>query len=313
MRKRLITLASILFSLEANLGWTSTLPRCGAHVTARRLRTIFASGTLILVSGIGFSQSEFRAQLSPADLVKAVIRSEANPSDVSESRWKYLLEKEVDGKQETREVVETKLGSPDRLVAIGGSPLTDAQQRDETERILRLSHSPEEQHKLEQTHLKDAAQCNVFLRMIPEAFLFEYAGERGGLTKLIFRPNPRFQPSSREGKVLHEMAGEIWIDTQHQRLVSISGQLTNEVKFGRGLLGRLEKGGEFRVKRAEIVPGHWEIIEIVVNMRGKALLFKTISVQQKELHSSFQPVPNDLSLSDAAGLLLKETLVAAKR
>jgi hypothetical protein len=123
-------------------------------VTARRLRTIFASGTLILLSGIGFSQSEFRAQLYPADLVKAVIRSEANPSDVSESRWKYLLQKEVDGKQETREVVETKLGSPDRLVAIGGSPLTEAQQRDETERILRLSHSPEEQHKLEQTHLK---------------------------------------------------------------------------------------------------------------------------------------------------------------
>jgi hypothetical protein len=48
-------------------------------------------------------------------------------------------------------------------------------------------------------------------------------------------------------------------------------------------------------------------------MRGKALLFKTISVQQKEVHSNFQPVPDDLSLSDAAGLLLKQVLVAAKR
>jgi hypothetical protein len=79
------------------------------------------------------------------------------------------------------------------------------------------------------------------------------------------------------------------------------------------LLGHLEKGGEFRVKRTEIAPGHWEVMEIVVNMRGKALLFKTISVQQKEVHSNFQPVPDDLSLSDAAGLLLQRALVAAKQ
>ena len=113
--------------------------------------------------------------------------------------------------------------------------------------------------------------------------------------------------------MLHEMAGEIWVDPKQQRLVSINGQLTNEVKFGGGFLGHLEKGGEFRMKRTEIAPGHWEVIEIVVNMRGKALLFKTISVQQKEVHGNFETVPDDLSLSDAAGLLLQQTLVATKR
>jgi hypothetical protein len=282
-------------------------------VTVTQSRTMFAGVILVVLSAIGSAESQFKAQLSPADLVKAVIRSELYPSDVSEIRWKYLLDKEVDGKQETKEVIETKSGSLDRLVATAGRPLTDSQQRNETERILRMSHNAEEQHKLEQTHRKDAAQCNAFLQTIPDAFLFEYAGESDGLIKLIFKPNPHFQSSSREGKVLHEMAGEIWVETKQQRLVSINGQLTNEVKFGGGLLGRLEKGGQFSVKRTEIVPGHWEVMEIVVNMRGKALLFKTISVQQKELHSNFQPVPDDLSLSDAAGILLKQALVAAKR
>jgi hypothetical protein len=79
------------------------------------------------------------------------------------------------------------------------------------------------------------------------------------------------------------------------------------------LLGHLEKGGQFTVKRTEITPGHWELTEMAVDMRGKALLFKTISVQQKELHRNFQPVPDDLSLSDAAGFLLKQALIAAKR
>ena len=282
-------------------------------MTITQSRVMFAGVILLLVSRIASAESQSEAQPSPVDLVKAVIRSELNISDLTEIRWKYLLVKEVDGKQETREVVETKSGSLDRLIAIAGEPLTDAQQRGETERILRLSHNPEEQHKFEQTHRKDAEQCNRFLQMIPDAFLFEYAGESGGRIKLIFKPNPRFQPPSREGKVLHEMAGEIWVDAKQRRLASINGQLINEVKFARGLLGHLEKGGQFTVKRTEITPGHWELTEMAVDMRGKALLFKTISVQQKELHRNFQPVPDDLSLSDAAGFLLKQALIAAKR
>jgi hypothetical protein len=276
-------------------------------------RTMFVVIILVVLSALETAESQIKAPLSPADLVKAVIRGELQSPAVAKIHWKYLLDKEVDGKQEIREVVETKSGSLDRLLATAGRPLTDAQQRDETERILRLSHSPEAQHKLERTHQKDAAQCNSFLQMISDAFLFEYAAESGGLAKLIFKPNPHFQPSSRAGKVLHEMAGEIWVDPKQQRLVSINGQLTNDVKFGGGLLGHLEKGGEFRVKRTEITPGHWEVTELVVNMRGKALLFKTVSVQQKEVHSNFQPIPDDLSLSDAAGLLLQQALVAAKR
>jgi hypothetical protein len=241
-----------------------------------------------------------------------VIRSEQNTADVTEIRWKYLLVKEVDGKQQTREVVETKSGSLDRLIAIAGTPLTDAQQRDETERILRLSNNPEEQHKLEQTRRKDAEQCNAFLQMVPDAFLFEYAGGEGDLIKLIFKPNPGFRPPSREGKVLHEMAGEMWVDARQKRLGSINGQLMNEVRFAGGLLGHLEKGGQFAVKRTEIVAGHWEVTEMAVNMRGKALLFKTISVQQKELHQNFERVPDDLTMSDAAGFLLKQVVIAAK-
>ncbi len=218
----------------------------------------------------------------------------------------------MDGEQETREGVETKAGSLDRLIAIAGRPLSAGQQRDETERILRLSHNPEEQRKLEQTRRKDAQQCNAFLQMVPDAFLFDYAGESGDLIKLIFKSNPAFRPPSREGKVLHEMAGEIWVDAKQQRLVSIKGQLANEVKFAGGLLGHLEKGGQFTVKRTEVAPAHWEVTEMAVNMRGKALLFKTISVQQKELHQNFERVPDNLTMADAAALLLKQGLIAAK-
>lgn len=248
-----------------------------------------------------------------ADLVKAVIRNELNPSDITEVRWKYLLVKEVDGKEETREVVETKSGSLDRLISIAGRPLSAGQERDETERILRLSHNPEEQRKVDQIRKKDAEQCETFFNTVPEAFLFEYAGKSGNVVKLNFKPNPDFRPPSRAGKVLHEMAGEMWIDAKQQRLVSITGRLMNEVKFAGGLLGHLEKGGHFTVKRTEIAPANWEVTDMAVNMQGKALLFKTISVQQKELHQNFERVPHDLTIADAAAILLKQSLISANR
>jgi hypothetical protein len=278
-----------------------------------RLRFLFGAVILLLVSGFATAQAQPSTALSPADLVKSVIRNELNPPHFTEVRWKYLLVKEVDGKQETRDVVETKSGSLDRLVAIAGRPLSAGQQRDETERILRLSHNPEEQLKLEQTRKKDAEQCEAFFKMVPEAFLFEYAGESGNVVKVNFKPNPAFRPPSREGKVLHEMAGEIWIDIKQQHLVSITGQLMNEVKFAGGLLGHLEKGGQFAVKRTEVAPAHWEVTEMAVNMQGKALLFKTISVQQKELHRDFERVPDDLTIADAAAILLKQSLIATNR
>ena len=85
----------------------------------------------------------------------------------------------------------------------------------------------------------------------------------------------------------------------------------NGVKLAGGLLGHLEKGGEFVVKRTEVAPAHWELTEMAVNMQGKALLFKTISVQQKELHRNFERVPDDLTIADAAAILLKQSLIAA--
>ena len=205
---------------------------------------------LVLAPCIGLAESPSETRISPSDLVKAVIYNELHPLINSDVRWKYRLDKELAGKQETREVIETKSGSLDRLLSVTGKPLSGAQANDESERILRFSHSPEDQRKAEQARRKDAEQCNVLLRMIPDAFVFEYAGESGTLTKVTFKPNPGFRPPSREGKVLQQMVGEMWVDARQKRLASINGQLINEVKFGGGLLGHLEKGGQFTGERS---------------------------------------------------------------
>lgn len=252
-------------------------------------------------------------QLSPRDLVKQVIYNELHPSATSNLRWRYRLEKQVNGKQEIKAVLETKSGSLDRLLMIDGKPLTSEQNRTEVERILRYTQNPEEQHKAEQARQKDAQQCAALMQVIPDAFLFDYAGRNGSALKITFRPNPQFRPSSREGKVLQQMAGELWVDGDWKRMLSISGHLIEEVRFGGGFLGHLEKGGQFIVKFAEISPGAFEMTQLLVNMHGKALMFKSISVQQSEVHTDFESVPDELTLSEAANMLLQQVFIAESR
>jgi len=88
------------------------------------------------------------------------------------------------------------------------------------------------------------------------------------------------------------------------------GQLRANVKFAGGLLGYLQKGGHFDVEQQELSPGRWELTSLV-QIQGKALLFKTIAIQQKERRTNFRTVPARLGLADAAEMLTKQVILAA--
>jgi hypothetical protein len=109
------------------------------------------------------------------------------------------------------------------------------------------------------------------------------------------------------------MQGEMSVNINQDRLIEINGQLMNDVKFGAGLLGYLDRGGWFDVQQAEIVPGHWEMTRLNIEMKGRFLLFKTIKLQQREYRSEFQRVPDDLTPAQAADLLRRQLPVATNR
>jgi hypothetical protein len=279
----------------------------------RALGNTFIAGFVIVLTPALVAQSAptFPA-LSPSDLIRAVVANELKPES-GHSHWMYEVDKEEDGKKQTRQVIQTHHGTLERLVAIDGHSLSPGKQQEESARIEKLAVNAQELRKLEESRKRDSAQCEAFFRMIPDAFLFQYAGREGEFVKLAFKPNPSFQPPSREARVLHALEGEILVQAQQLRLAAISGHLVEEVKFAGGLLGYLEKGGTFTVKRVELAPSQWMLADLAVNMNGKALFFKTIAVQQKESRSNFRKVAEDMTLSDAARLLTNPVALAANR
>jgi hypothetical protein len=149
--------------------------------------------------------------------------------------------------------------------------------------------------------------------ILPDVFVFSYAGRQGDLATLTFRPNPNFKPASIETRIFHAMQGEMTVDTKQERLSAINGQLMEDVKFGGGLLGHLDKGGKFEVRQTEVAAGQWEMTVLGVDMKGKALLFKTIGMQEAENHSDFHRVPDGLTLGEARDILARQIVVADNR
>jgi hypothetical protein len=279
------------------------------------LRRRALTGWLALLLAVpAFSQSASVDQATSAnDLARAVVANELKSQDARPSRWMYHVDREEQGKKKAKEVVQTGQGSLDRLVEIDGHPPNDHEQQQEKKRIEALVRHPEEQQRLEQLRKKDAEQCKSFFKMIPDAFTFSYAGREGDLIELSYKPNPTFRPSSREARVFHEMEGEMWVHGTQRRLARIRGQLIADVKFAGGLLGHLEKGGQFSVAQTELSPNQWELTVMEVHVKGKALFFKTIAVQENEYRSDFRRVPDGLTLAEAADLLSKQVIIAANR
>ena len=248
---------------------------------------------------------------SANDLLRAVVENELKAQAADHSHWSYESTSPASGTgcKETH-VIQTKDGEIGRVVAVDGRPLTSAEQENEDRRIQRFIDNPQQQRKRQREESEDDAKTERIFKVLPQMVIATYGQKKGDLVELDFKPNPGFRPSSHEEEVFHSMEGRIWVDPQKRRLAEIDGHLTTSVKFGGGLLGYLDKGGEFRVKQSEVAPGYWEITLMHVDMRGKALFFKTISVQQNELHTNFQRLPDDLTLAQGANELRQQLRAA---
>ena len=279
----------------------------------RQVHSSAAYTLAIILLGVPASpQSVPRSQGSANDLARRVITNELKFQD-DHTNWMYRLEKEQYGKKQVEEIIETKEGSLSRLLSINDRPLTAKQQQDEDQRVQELMTSRSAKRKLQRVLDAETLQGRRLFKMLPDAFVFNYAGGDGNLAKLSFRPNPNFHPPSLEARVFHDMEGEMWVDCKQERLAAFNGQLKQDVNFGFGLLGHLDKGGHFEVRQAEVVPGHWDMTTMNLELRGKALLFKSVGVQRRENRRDFRQVSDDLTLAQAADILNRHIVVADNR
>jgi hypothetical protein len=240
-------------------------------------------------------------------LVREVIHNEIEAQLHDTSLWCYRERSEEDGKpSKTLEVCQTKDGALERLMAQNDRELNAAQREADDERLQKLISHPEQLRAKLKKEREDGEQGRSMLKIFPEAFHFQCESESGNLVTLRFRPNPAFRPNTRASLVFHHMEGTLVLDTKDKRLVEINGRLTSEVRFLGGLLGHLDKDGTFVVKQQEVSDGHWDLSYMSVDMDGKALFFKTITVLEKKTLADYKPLPHGATLQQAADFLMRD-------
>lgn len=267
------------------------------------LTTLIAGEPAVPASSLPPHSSQRDPDVPATQLLKTVVDHEIAADKQDQSLWMYTSDMRKTGSDVTQEVVQTKQGTLYLHLAINGEPLPPSQQAKEKQRISKVIANRDEPQKLQREQSQDGDKAQQMLALLPQALIVNYGEHRGELVALNFKPNPDYHPASHEARVFGAMTGTIWVSPREDRLAEIDGHLTREVKFGGGVLGHLDQGGQFRVVQSEVQPGHWEITRLNVNMNGKALFFKSIAVRQDETRTNYKRMPDNLTLQQADEML----------
>lgn len=237
------------------------------------------------------------------DLVRDVIYNELHDRE-RDSHWEYRSECVSAAENLVREQVETDKGPVFRVVAKDGNPLDAAEREREDARLDEYIHSPAQIARMQRAHEEDEARLAGIMGMLPQAFLFDYAGTAtGDLVRINFRPDPAFVPSGYEARVVHALTGSLTVDARLKRMIQMRGVVAERVDFGYGFLGHVEKGGSFEIHRRQVSAEHWKTDLVDVHVEGKILMLKTVGKDQREARSNFRPVPRGTTLVEARDML----------
>lgn len=248
-------------------------------------------------------------QIPPGELVRVAIQNEINDGATRSKLFTWKERQFREHIPQLENIVDTPSGAVSRVLLIDNKPLSPKQRSEEDARIRRMLDPAQMRRKLKEQR-EDDERTRKMLTAIPDAFNFSYldtitAPNGHKLTHIRFTARPGFDPPTRESAVFTGMQGEMLVDETARRLAKIDGTLFRDVTFGWGVLGKLYKGGRFVVEQSEVAPSHWDTTRMILHFDGKALLVKSIHIDENETSWDYKPVP-PMSVEQAMQFLTHE-------
>jgi len=236
------------------------------------------------------SLSDAQAQALVARALGTELRVARDPNHL----MRYQLHRSTPRLTSTKDIIETKDGNVARLLSINGKPLTPEDEEKELARLATLAANPGLQKHRKDNEDEDAGIVLKLLRMLPNAFLYHYAGSFNGPTGTVhqfsFKPNPRFDPPDLETQALTAMSGELSVDAAQERVLRLEGHLQQDTNYGWGILGKLNKGGWVVLEQSDVGDKQWRIVNVQMEMALR-VLFKTKLINTSEQMTRYAPVP----------------------
>lgn len=284
-------------------------------------RAVLASCVVVTCLSVSSAQTtpnnsdpaNFQPNPQMRDIVRKVVANELKQGELDKSHYMFKLKKITLKGTKVQEIVQTDQGSIARTLLTDNHPPSPQDIQAEEDKIQKLIHDPDEQKRRQKRDREDENRAEIMVRALPNAFFYQEIGRDGDTLKLRFRPDPAYQPQSHEESVYAGMAGELWLNTTQQRLQKIDAKLFHDVDFGWGILGRLYKGGGFMVRQDQVDGSHWDTTAMILDLTGKAMMFKSLIYKEQEYESDFHRLPDHLSLSQGVEILKKDISEVAQK
>jgi hypothetical protein len=280
---------------------------------SRIFKSSWVPGFLILAVALIPSSATSQSP-TPVDLVRRAVQNEIRTD--SNAHFMFKDERTTGHTSQTKLLIETSEATAGMIIAQDSQPLSPQQQQAEDARLQNYIRNPDQLAWKRRQEKDNADRTLEIIKALPDAFLYEADGTVPGspqvgrpgapLVRLKFRPNPKYDPPSREQQVLTGMYGHVLVDPVANRIAEIDATLEKQVAFGWGILGHLDRGGHFLVQQAEVSNQQWGLTRMDLVFTGKILLFKTLTVQSSDVFSDFRPVSSNLNFTEGVELLYKE-------
>ncbi len=207
---------------------------------------------------------------------------------------------------EIRDVILTKEGRVDRLIAAGDRPLTAAQQKKEVDRLKALLQRTVPQNVGAAQDAETQRRLKL-VAAIPTAFLYLMSGtQESGTLELKFIPAEYFNPESRETRVYKGMRGVMQVDAHHEQLLGVDGEIFRHVSFGWRILGKLHKGGHFRIEQRQVLPNVWEITDMDFDFTYTVFLLSQSHYIRKTSNTAYARIDPGTGQAEAISMLLSQ-------
>lgn len=179
-------------------------------------------------------------------------------------------------------IIPTGVGNGKILLRAEGKPTDPAvyvRQLHTLEELLETMANPDDPRAKTasakfQKRMRERAQ---FVDAASEAYKVKWTGRenRNGRDCDIFEldPNPKFQPRSMFQEAFAHTTAKLWVDRTAQQIVHAEANVTSDVSFGGGILGKLYRGSVVSLDQAEIAPGIWLPTRYQYDYAGRKFLF----------------------------------------
>lgn len=195
------------------------------------------------------------------------VRKTASAPPIEENAYRVVptgtgtvrVQVEAGGRAVDAELYRKQLRGLEHALENSNNPTLARQKQDEEKFAKRMR---------ERTGLVDAAR---------DAFRYTWLGRETHngrtLVKLALQPNPDYKPTSRNTNLFAHVRATAWVDEAAAQLVRGEAEITSDISFGGGILGKVYRGGKFALEQAEVAPGVWLPTRYEYDYGGRKFVF----------------------------------------